>query len=476
MPTDQVVSSGHKVRPSRIARPTAAIYALLFVSAGPAAIYQLSWHRVLSDALGNEVAAGVLLVASLMLGLALGNLAGGALSRRQGLAPFRLIAAFAMASGALGLAALPIFAVLGVLASGSGLTATTIAAALTLVAASGFPIGASLPLTAEVLRGSRRVGPPVGRVASLTFAGAGLACLAGLFFGFRSLALPDAICIAAVISAAVTCAALLIHRDANTPRDGIMKSLAVSARHKTALRLVPLLSIAAAVGFVAWAYEAFFFRAVLYVTQSSMTALFVTLGAYLAGLGYGAEQAGRGCMILTRDGAMRRALGALMKANLAGMLFLPLMDHTAWLDRGVLGIAVLLVFIMGRFWGALLPYLAELGIAADGAASGRVAWLAFAHHAGAALGVSATGFALMAGLGLSATAAMLVAAGLVCAVMLVFALAVPRWEKMLRASLVGALGLSAMAIIPFGSAKVLDRLRVIGAVDSSPIAAEVEIH
>src|SRR5579871_6345550 len=180
-------------------------------------------------------------------------------------------------------------------------------------------------------------------------------------------------------------------------------------------------------------------------------------------------------MILTRDGLMRRALSALMKASLFGMLFLPLMDHTAWLERGALVIAILLVFMMGRFWGSLLPYLAELGIAGDGAAGRRVAWLAVAHHLGAALGASATGFALAAGLGLAATAAVLVAAGLACAVILVFALAVPRWEKMLRASLAGALGLLALAIIPFGSTNVLDRLRAIGPDTSGSLAAETAI-
>ncbi|HLH95127.1 MAG TPA: hypothetical protein VKW08_08410 [Xanthobacteraceae bacterium] len=479
MPVESIASGGQAGRARRIARPAEAVCALLLASAFPSLIYQLSWERALSDILGNGVAAVALPLASLLLGLALGSLAGGALSERRCFAPLPIIAALAMASGALSLAALPMFAVLGVLASGSGLAALAIAAALALVLISALPVGASVPSIVDFLKGPRRVGPAVGRVVGIADCGAAAACLIGglLWFGLRAPELPDAICIAAVINACVACAALLIHWDARPSSrqpDEPMGSPPVSWRHKPVLRLAPLLSIAAAIGFVAWSYEVFFFRVVLYAAGSSATALVATLGAFLIGLGCGAGEAGRACKILTRDGTIRRAMGALMKANLAGILFLPLVDHTAWLDRGVIGVAVLLTYLAGLCWGKLLPYLAELGIAADAGARRRVAWLAFAYNAGAAAGAGATGSALMAGLGLAASAAMLVVAGLACAAMLVCALAVPRWEKLLRASFVGALALSAMAIIPLGSANVLDRLRDIGAANAAQVAVEAE--
>jgi hypothetical protein len=167
------------------------------------------------------------------------------------------------------------------------------------------------------------------------------------------------------------------------------------------LGLAPLLGLAAAGGFVALSYEIFFFRTVLYATGSSAIAFAATWGALLVGLAAGARRAGDNCTTLTRDGAMRRAVGALMKANLLGLLFLPLLDHLAWLDRGIIGLAVLMVYLVARFWGSLLPYLAELGVAADRHAGMRTAILYLANTLGAAAGALFTGFVLMDGLGLA---------------------------------------------------------------------------
>jgi spermidine synthase len=48
-------------------------------------------------------------------------------------------------------------------------------------------------------------------------------------------------------------------------------------------------------------------------------------------------------------------VGALMKANLFGLLFLPLLDHLAGFGRGVIEVAILMVYLVARSWGALLP-------------------------------------------------------------------------------------------------------------------------
>jgi hypothetical protein len=96
----------------------------------------------------------------------------------------------------------------------------------------------------------------------------------------------------------------------------------------------------------------------------------MTLSAFLLGLASGARQAGRDCATVTRGRAMQRAVAALIKANVLGFLFLPLLDHLlAWLGSGIIGVMILLVYLVARFWGSLLPYLAESGVAADGEAA-----------------------------------------------------------------------------------------------------------
>jgi hypothetical protein len=209
-----------------------------------------------------------------------------------------------------------------------------------------------------------------------------------------------------------------------------------------------------------------------YATGSSAIAFAATASAFLAGLAMGARQAGTNCKALTRDGAMRRAVGALMRANLLGLMFLPLIAHLGWLDRGLIAVAVLMVYLVARSWGALLPYLAELGIAADGQAGMRTAILGLANCVGAAAGALVTGFVLIDGLGLVATGTVLVAAGLACALALVGALTMPRAEKILRVSLAAALGLLAMVTTPRSTA--LDRLQWISASEAEPLAPAAE--
>ena len=172
-------------------------------------------------------------------------------------------------------------------------------------------------------------------------------------------------------------------------------------------------------GLISLSYEIFFFRTVSYATGSSPVAFAATLGAFLVGLASGAREGGDACKGVERNGLMSRMVRAMLVANLAGALFLPLLNHLAWLDRAILGVALLLVYVLARNWGMLLPCIAHLGVAADHRAGMRTAQLYLANIAGAATGSVLTGFVLMDQLSLVAIAQVLVGAGLACT--LVFA-------------------------------------------------------
>ena len=153
---------------------------------------------------------------------------------------------------------------------------------------------------------------------------------------------------------------------------------------------------------------------------------------------------------------------------------LPLLSHLAWLDRGVIGVAMLMAFFIARYWGALLPYLAELGISADARAGMRTALLYLANILGAAAGSILTGFVLMDHFGLIAIATALVVAGLVCVVLLVVALDLARWQKLLRAGLAAAVGVLALLAIPAFADRILENLHWKGAGDGKPFVDVVE--
>jgi len=163
-----------------------------------------------------------------------------------------------------------------------------------------------------------------------------------------------------------------------------------------------------------------------------------------------------------------------MKASVLGGLFLPLLNHLAWLDRGVIGVAILLVYLVARYWGALLPYLAELGVAADEHAGMRTGLLYLANILGSTAGSIVTGFVLADHLGLIGLSLALVIASLAGAGLLVCALPIDRKEKILQAGLAVALSVLAVVAVPRWAANVLETLQWKGAPEAEPLVRIVE--
>jgi spermidine synthase len=449
----------------------AGVYVLLACAAVPALIYQLAWQPLLSGAFGGGIESAAVLTAAFMLAVGLGSLAGGFLSRRRAVPLLPSLAAIELMSGALGVAAWQIF-------DSSGATTGSLlpTAVLALVMVSALPMGASLPmLVGDRMRRRGHAGGAVGLVLFVNFLGAGVGCLVGLLLMPAFAGPQGPLAVAVASNAILALGALVAHgRDRRGPTVAAGDAPAAALLRKPMRRRVPLLSLAATGGFVTLSYEIFFLHTLSYATGSGAIAFAVTASAFLAGLAMGARQAGVNCAARTRDGAMRRAVSVLMKGNLIGLLFLPLISHLGWLDRGIVVAAVLLVYLVARCWGALLPYLAELGIAADDEAGMRAAVLGLAGGLGGAAGAVFTGFVLIDGLGLVATGTALVAAGLACALALVAALALPRPEKIMRIGFAAAFGLLAVVMTPRSSANVLERLQWISASQAAPLAPTAE--
>ncbi len=476
MTTLDVTTSGNRASAGgKLARWTRALCVLFFLSGFPALIYQLTWQRALFRIFGVNIESVTIVVTAFMLGLGIGSLAGGWLSRHRGIALLPLLAVIELATGAFGLVSLAIFDEVGTFTAGLPLVLTGMVT-LALVIVPTLLMGATLPLlVSHLVRRSGNVGSAVGLLYYVNTLGAGAACLACTVLIFPFLGMQGAVYVAVAMNGAVAAGALLAHWwERRDPRFAPMMAPSSLIARVPMLGRNAVLALAAAGGFVSLSYEIFFFRTVSYASGSSATAFAATLSAFLVGIASGSRQAGQNCATLSREEAMRRAVGGLMAANLLGLSFLPLLGQFAWLDRGIIGVAVLMVFLVARCWGALLPYLAELGIAADGRAGMQTALLYLGNILGSATGAILTGFVLMDHIGLIGIAVTLVGAGLVCAVLLVAALEIPRWQKFLRASFAGALGLLAVVAIPTFSGRVLENLQWKGAPDAKPLVQVLE--
>ena len=447
-------------RSERLAQWTRVLCVLFFFSGFPALIYQLTWQRQLFLIFGVNIESVTIVVTAFMLGLGLGSLAGGWLSKRPGIPPLPLLAAIELMTGAFGVVSLSIFDKAGEWMIGLSLPATA-AGSLALVIVPTLLMGATLPvLVSHLVRRSGNIGSAVGLLYYVNTLGAGAACLASAVLLFPFLGMSGSIYVAAAINLTVAIGALAAHwLDGRNPEAAVPATSAFPERRGPGLGLAKVAALAAAGGFVSLSYEIFFFRTVSYATGSSATAFAVTLSAFLVGIASGSRQAGEYCETSSRAAIMRRMVDTLLMASLAGILFLPLLNALAWLDSGIVGVAVLMVYLVARFWGSLLPYLAEVSIACDSRAGMRTAMLYLANILGSAAGSVLTGFVLMNYLGLVAIDAALALAGIGCVLLLVVTVDIPLREKRQRAALAAVFGIVAAIAIPRLSGDVLENLQ-----------------
>jgi spermidine synthase len=470
LPADQASAQ----RADGLDRWTRVLCVLFFCSGFPALIYQLTWQRALFRIFGVNIESVTIVVTAFMLGLGIGSLAGGYLSKQRSVPLLPLLAVIELLTGAFGLVSLRIFDWVGEFTVGLPLPAIA-AVSLALVIVPTLLMGATLPvLVAHLVRHSGKVGSSLGLLYYVNTLGAGAACLVCAVLLFPFAGIQGAVYAAVAINAAVAAGAVIANRRNYGDAPARDETQPESALPRPLLRFSFVLVLAAAGGFISLSYEIFFFHVVSYATGSSATAFAVTLAAFLIGLASGAREAGDNCASSTPLHAARKAVAALLHASLVGILFLPLLNHLAWLGDAVNGVAFVLVYLVARFWGSLLPHLAEFGVAADDKAGMRTALLYLANILGSASGSILTGFVLTDHLGVIALGTTLVLASLACAALLASVLPLPRAGKMLRAGAATGLALLTMLAIPRLSAGVLDVLQWKGAPQAQAFERVVE--
>src|SRR5947199_9669543 len=125
MTTFELTASGKEAgRGERLAQWTRVLCVLFFFSGFPALIYQLTWQRALFRIFGVNIESVTIVVAAFMLGLGIGSLAGGWLSKRRGIPLLPLLAGIELTTGAFGLVSLAIFDRVGELTIGLPLPLT----------------------------------------------------------------------------------------------------------------------------------------------------------------------------------------------------------------------------------------------------------------------------------------------------------------------------------------------------------------
>ena len=451
LPVTDSIQAAEKSRHLRL------LCVLFFFSGCPALIYQLTWQRELFLIFGVNVESVTIVVTAFMLGLGLGSLAGGWLSKRRDIPLLLLLAVIELLTGVFGLVSLSIFRTVGDIAVGLSLPMTA-AASLALVVVPTLLMGATLPLlVGHLARRSRQTGSAVGLFYYINTLGAATACFICAFLLFPFLGKSGAVYAAAAMNGAVALGAFAAHffGGAAIAADQPAETKPARARR---LRFDVALLLAAAGGFVSLSYEIFFFHTMSYATGSSATAFALTLGMFLTGIASGARTAGEQCKADTGP-LPRKLIDLLLLAALCGALFLPALTHISPFGSAlVLSAAAAMVYIIARLWGWLLPALAELSITADEKAGMQTAILYLANILGSASGAVLTGFVAMDILGIADLAVALVIAGLAATLLLAATAALPRRNKLQRAALAVTIAVVTAIAVPPLSANAVHNL------------------
>ncbi|MGL9622137.1 fused MFS/spermidine synthase [Bradyrhizobium sp. U531] len=435
-------------RPTAMAARIRLLYILFFFSGFPALIYQLTWQRSLFRIFGVNTESVTIVVTAFMLGLGLGSLAGGWLSKRGNVKPLLLLGIIELATAAFGLVSLGVFDLVGRVTVDMPLAAIAVINLL-LVLVPTLLMGATLPiLVSYLVRISGEIGSSVGSLYFVNTLGAGTACLVSAVLIFPFAGMQGAVMLAAGINVAVGLGAIAAHVLSPAPAAPAPEPAALRTKAPI-LRMNFVAALAAAGGFIALSYEIYLFRTISFASGSSSLAFAITLGSFLIGVAVGAQRAGQICATRSAQEAIKQAAMDLVWANGFAAAFLPLMTQLASNVLALLLNEMIVTYLIARQWGALLPYLSQFGIGADARAGQQTALLYFSNIIGCASGAVLTGFVLTDHFGLKEMAVLLMIAGTLCAMVLAFSYPAALRERLRFAAIAGAvliLGIGANAL------------------------------
>ena len=375
---------------------------IFFLSGFSALIYQITWQRALFSIFGINVEATTVVVSGFLLGLGLGSLIGGRLSRAKALPLLALFGLIELSIGAFGVVSLHVFHWVGERTLGLP-TFGTAAASIGLLLAPTLLMGATLPILGHYLvQRARNVGQSIGLLYYVNTLGSAAACFVSAAWLMKALGMQGVVNVAAAINVVVATGAL--HQawmrrttDEPVPARVALVRAGSPARSETHTRLTLVLILAALTGYISLSYEIVWFRAFMIITNVA-PAFAIMLGAFLAGIALGSSEARRTCEASVSGPRLLLILGlCILGSSVLGFLVLPATAAAALTGVELLVPITLgmLVFVQTFAAGAIFPILCHLGIAPDERAGARMSFVYLANILGSVAGTLVTGFVLM---------------------------------------------------------------------------------
>jgi len=408
-------------------------YLLFFLSGFPALIYQIVWQRTLFAVYGVNVESVTIVVTAFMLGLGLGSLAGGRISKSRSAPLLLLFGSIELGIAAYGLLSLPMFHAVARFSAGAPLLeAGLLSFALVLVPT--VLMGATLPLlVAELVRLSHNVGRSVGILYFVNTLGSAVACFVAAKTTMPHLGMSGSVAVAAALNVLVGSSVLVLHfrwrgrLAAEETRPASTSSLAPM------LPLGMALLVAALAGFISLGYEIVWYRIYSFASGGPAQCFAYVLGAFLAGVALGSLLSRNLCGPTSSSVTRLQCSLSLfvLLANVVGFAIVPVM---ALAVRHVSFLWTLpLVAITASMLGAAFPLICHISVRPNSDAGAGLSYLYLSNIIGSAAGAWVVGFVLLDLWSIRWISVFLALAGLLVALLLVVASSLQATQKSVAA-------------------------------------------
>ena len=390
------------------------LYVLFFFSGIPALIYQIVWQRALFIIYGVNVESVTVVVTAFMLGLGLGSLVGGRVSRsRLPLVP--VFAAVEFCTSVYGIFSLHLFHGAAQFTAGAS-TLLTGVCAFALVVTPTILMGATLPILLAYLV---RVVPNVGRATGILYfvntLGSATACFVAGQFTMRLLGMSGSVRLAATINALVGFSALAGWISTRKRSAAAELNLDDASEAASAARVLPFsagIALAAVSGFIALGYEMVWYRVFSWASGTNPKTFAFLLGSYLAGLALGALGVERRCRSIRAATNHLWFTGIMLVGGNIIAVLVPTIFSIAPRNYAQL-IAMVWLACAAAMLGTTFPMVCHLTVRPDSSAGEGLSFLYLSNIVGSAAGSFVAGYILTQILPLPVISALFATAGIV---------------------------------------------------------------
>lgn len=375
------------------------LFVLFFVSGFAALIYQVVWQRALFRFFGVNIESVTVIVSIFMLGLGLGALIGGYLSKKfPGKLPHLFVICEA-SIGIFGFFSLKLFAFLTEVT----LHSSPLTVALTIYGVLIFPtlcMGATLPILIEYFHKTiKQVGKTVSILYFINTLGSALASfftveVLFLYFGMQFSAVFASVCNLLV----ALLGALFIKSAAPNTNELEIASSATDAdtTRNNKLRFFFILLLACITGYIAMSQEILWIRFLSFATAGKADVFAKLVGFILVGIAFGSVAASWICKHY-KNRLMAVVAMCMIIASFIYFMSIPVLSRLITkIDKDYV---ILLMYLTSGFiaflMGITLPLLAEHAVRSYKNVGMSVSWIYFANILGSTIGPIFTGFFLL---------------------------------------------------------------------------------